>query len=183
MLDGISSILTALKDSSPQLLTGIAVACAILLFSPPVALSTFGLKEFVTNFRPFIGVGFIGATSILLVQLVWWGRKFVLSPFHRKAMEKARLDLLENLTASEKAYLLPFIANGENTQYFSIQDGVAQGLNTKGIIYRAASVGDMLDGFAYNLQPWARKMLSFNPSYLEGAGSPPKTPRERMGLW
>jgi len=30
---------------------------------------------------------------------------------------------------------------------------IAQGLSAKKILFRPSSVGDMIDGFAYNLQP------------------------------
>ena len=54
------------------------------------------------------------------------------------------------------------------------------GLEAKGITYRASNMGDMLRGFAFNLQPWAREHLEANPNLLDGYFGGPTTPRERL---
>jgi hypothetical protein len=46
----------------------------------------------------------------------------------------------------------------------------------KGILYQASSVGRMLTGMAYNIQPWPREYLSKNPHLLEGANPDPEGP-------
>jgi hypothetical protein len=74
------------------------------------------------------------------------------------------------LTQAEKEFLRPFIVQGENTQYKSIYDGVANGLQGKGIVYRASNLSvpgtpGML--FPWNLQPYARIALNKNRQLLD----------------
>jgi len=40
----------------------------------------------------------------------------------------------------------------------------------------------MIDGFAYNLQPWARRYLEMNQNLLDNAGQKPLSPRKQLGL-
>lgn len=183
MLESISGFLSALRQATPPILIGIAVAAALLLFMNEEYVTKFGLQEFRDKNRSYIGAALIGSVSILASQLVWWLRLHIWIWFQGKQSQRQREKWLHALTPDEKAYLLPYIANSENTQYFAIEDGVAQGLKEKGIIYMASTVGSILDGFAYNLQPWAREALENDPELLEGAGSQPLTPRQRRGLW
>jgi hypothetical protein len=48
-------------------------------------------------------------------------------------------------------------------------DGVSSGLVAKGLIYQSSSVGNLVSGFAHNIQPWVRHYLLKNPRLLEGA--------------
>jgi len=80
---------------------------------------------------------------------------------------------MRELLPDEKAYLLRYVTEQQNTQYFRLDDGIAQGLVVKHLIYQAAEVGDLCDGFAYNLQPWARRYFAKHPDALDGANKPP----------
>jgi len=77
--------------------------------------------------------------------------------------------LLHNLKPVEKAFLSPYVIDDENTRYFKIEDGVLRALEKKKIIYKSSSVGDLMSGWAYNIQPWAKEYLVKNPHLLEGA--------------
>lgn len=85
----------------------------------------------------------------------------------RKLMELRKADLV-NLTPNEKAYLAPYIFGEETTQYFLMEDGIKGSLEARNILYRASNMGDMVNGWAYNIQPWARDHLRNNPHLLEG---------------
>lgn len=41
-------------------------------------------------------------------------------------------------------------------------------------------MGSVLEGFAYNLQPWARDYLNDNPQLLDGHVGEPMTPQEKL---
>ena len=183
MLESISGFLSSLRQATPPILIGIAIAAGLLLFLNEGYVTKLGFQEFRDQNRSYIGATLIGSVSILAAQLAWWLRHHIWVWFQGKQSQRLRLKWLHVLTPDEKAYLLSYIANSENTQYFAIEDGVAQGLKAKGIIYMASTVGSMLDGFAYNLQPWAREALEANPDLLEGSGPQPPTPRQRRGLW
>jgi hypothetical protein len=94
--------------------------------------------------------------------------------------KKRRVKTLEGLTGEEKGYLAPFIYGGKNTIYVGLDDGVMGGLVSKKICYHAAQEFDVLEGMAFNLQPWAREHLEKRPELLEGASGEPLTPQEKM---
>ncbi len=50
---------------------------------------------------------------------------------------------------------------------FGLVDGLAGGLEAKGILFRSSNFGDPLYGFSHNLQPWARDYLKKHPELLK----------------
>ena len=120
-------------------------------------------------FRGHLGGAFIISIAVVATYLSTWVGRLGLAVVNRRLNRKARLRHLETLTSDEKAYLVPYIHDGKNTMNYLAQDGIASGLVQKGILYAPSSLGSMLSGFAYNLQPWARDELERNPSLLEGA--------------
>jgi hypothetical protein len=173
VIESISSFLAALKAVTPQVLIGVAVFCGVLLFSSPHFVVNLGLGGFVGANRAYLGAGFIGSICILASQLLWWLKGSFLAPVTAIRRLLRRSKVMRELLPDEKAYLLRYITEQQNTQYFRIDDGIAQGLAAKHVIYQAASVGDLYDGFAYNLQPWARRYIARHPETLNGANQPP----------
>ena len=102
--------------------------------------------------------------------------------YSQRKVLRAQKDCLYKLTPEEKGYLVPFIFGLQNTINVGMDDGVMAGLRFKGITYLAASVGDMLHGFAFNLQPWAREYLENNKNLLEGHEGQPMTPPAKITL-
>jgi hypothetical protein len=47
-----------------------------------------------------------------------------------------------------------------------MHDGMVGGLQAERIIYRASSLGQSFDYFAYNIQPWAWEYLNKNRKLL-----------------
>lgn len=174
MLESISSLLASLKAATPPVLIGIALFCAALLFSPIVFTAKLGLGAFIENYRAYLGGGFAASACILLAQFLWWLKDHLLATINALRRSRNRKHLVSELTPDEKAYLVRYIEERQNTQYFRIDDGISRGLEAKGIIFQASNVGYMLDGWAYNLQPWARRYLSKHPEALAGANEPPE---------
>jgi hypothetical protein len=172
-----------LKKATPQILIGLTIATGVLLFSTIQFIEKIGLINFTTKNHNYIGIIFIISISILLSQLLWWIKDKFINYIKYRKVEKNRIKSLEELTADEKAYLIPYIIEKKNTIKYSIEDGIAQGLSAKKILFRPSSVGDMIDGFAYNLQPWARRYLEMNQNLLDNAGQKPLSPRKQLGLW
>ncbi len=174
MIESVTAFLTSLKAVTPQILIGIVAFCATLLFSPMAFTAKLGLADLINANRAYVGSAFVASCCILLSQFAWWAKNFLLHPVisFRRSRRQARA--MSELTPDEKAYLLPYVTETKNTQYFRIDDGVSQGLAAKGIIFQAASVGYMEDGWAYNLQPWARRYLAKHPDTLSGANEPPE---------
>lgn len=173
MIESISSFLASLKAVTPQVLIGVAVFCGVLLFSSQHFVAALGLDGFVSTNRVYIGVGFIGSICILASQLLWWLKGSLLAPISTIRRVLGRSKVMRELLPDEKAYLLRYVTEQQNTQYFRLDDGIAQGLVIKHLIYQAAAVGDLYDGFAYNLQPWARRYFAKHPDALDGANKPP----------
>ena len=106
---------------------------------------------------------------------------FMQGHWQRKAV-KSRQSSLHKLTPEEKGYLKPYIVEQKNSIYVGVDDGVMSGLRSKGITFLASNMGSMLEGIAYNLQPWAREYLESNPHLLHGALGRPMTPKEKLGF-
>ena len=138
-------------------------------------LSDLGILEPATTYRAYIGGTLIVTGGLLIAQasgavlaLLKRGFGKRMKRIRRAEALEAEKEALQGLTGDERTYLAPFVLGGENTVYFHVQDGVAGGLEAKEIIYRASTVGDMINGFAFNLQPWARQYLEEHPEILKG---------------
>ncbi len=184
MLESIASALSAIKQTTPALLLGIAVASLALLFLPANVTDVLGVAGLLKAYRPQIGIALIASLALLtaqgLVSASSWIKSLVVESKKKKAREKnqkLRQEALHKLTPDEKGYLYAYIADEQNTQYFGVDDGVAGGLQAKSIIYRATNIGDMRTGFPFNIHPWAREYLTANPHLLEGARFPQRRSR------
>ena len=184
MLEAVSGFLSALKGTSPVIFLGVAIASGLILFGTDGFVSNLGLAEFRDQNKGYIGVSFVLSVSIVFAQAIANGGKMLLKFVERWRKKKVRAATLEQrqntlhkLTADEKAYLKPYVFGDENTQYFLIEDGIAGGLKAKDIIYMSSQVGSMLEGWAYNIQPWAKQYLEENPHLLEGPNPSPQGPR------
>ena len=123
---------------------------------------------------------FLVSTALLLILTA----SGLVSAFRRwrtrKALAQKPLCRLENLTESEKAILRYYVINGTRTNVLKIDDGVVGGLVSTGIIYRAAAMGDLMDGFAHNISDFAWDYLSVNPHLLDGKTN---DVRNDVGSW
>lgn len=133
------------------------------LLLPQAAVELLGVDGLREQFRPWLGVASLVATAALILEggsatLAWWRK--------RKAGERLRMEL-RDLSATEKAALKPYLEERTKTQYFVLADGVANGLEARKILFRAASMGDMISGFAFNLQPWVWDELNKHPELLD----------------
>ncbi|WP_281212778.1 super-infection exclusion protein B [Shewanella insulae] len=175
MIEAFSGLLSSIKQTSPVIFTGLAIASGIVLFGSGELIATIGLNEFRDANKPYIGGCFVLSLSIVFAQTITGAfgvakaliAKWQKSRSSKKAMESRKADLV-NLTPDEKAYLAPYVLGQETTQYFLMEDGIKGSLEAKGILYRASNMGDMVTGWAYNIQPWAREHLQNNPNLLEG---------------
>lgn len=148
------------------------LAALVTLSLPDAAAAFLGIAKLREGLRPWLGAAaLLSGIGLAVAQghriRAWW---------ERKEKGKSLLRRLNNLSPNEKGLLKQYIDGATKTQYFDIQDGVAAGLNAAGILFRPTDVGDFVDGFAFNLQPWVWNHLQKNPQLLEGAA--PQRPRE-----
>ncbi|MDO6762967.1 super-infection exclusion protein B [Agarivorans sp. 1_MG-2023] len=175
MIEAFSGLLGSIKQTSPVIFTGLAIASGVILFGSGELITTIGLTEFREANKPYIGGCFVLSLSIVFSQAVagiFGLMKYAFQKWKnekdRKLLIKAKQKELAKLTPDEKAYLAPYVLGQKTTQYFLKEDGIKGSLETKGILYRASNMGDMVDGWAYNIQPWAKEYLETNQQLLEG---------------
>lgn len=152
---------------SPKYILPLFVLTASLLFLPTTYLARFGIDVLVASYRMWIGLVCLSSFSLLISHFGFWIKdKLIASKRTRQFLKLAKASL-HNLTPAEKAVLAEFILLQTKSMNLDFQSGVTNGLEHARIIYRSASVGSLLDGFAYNLQPWAWEELNKHPELLE----------------
>jgi hypothetical protein len=172
----VLNILDWLRKIPGGFLLALSIVLGLLVFLPDSIADALAVKEFRTTYRTFLGPALLLTTSFALTKLIM--AVWHLWQAHRSVRHRTRQ--LHELTAEEKGYLARFIIDGVNTIHVAFGDGVAGGLEAKGVIYVSSNTLNILEGVAYNLQPWARKELSENTNLLSGAVGRPMTNKERV---
>jgi len=166
---------------APRYFIAFGGIAAFLLFSSEKTLKQLSVFEFTQNYRPIIGLVLIVTVPLFLVSIFadtfsfirdWWRKR----KYYRKMTER-----LNSLTEDEKQILRFYFANETRANTLRIDDGVVQGLVSEGIIYRSASLGNMLDGFAHNISDFAWNYLYGNPHLLEGSTNTYRT--DKTSYW
>ena len=159
-------------------LVAIVTVLFLILFLPEKYASTVAVDGFRNEYRVYLGPAFLISIFLSAARIFMF---FMQGHVQRKALKKKQ-ELLHRLTPEEKGYLVPYIEGQRNSVYVGIDDGIMSGLKTKGITYLAASMGSVLDGIAFNLQPWAREYLENNPHLLDGYAGRPMAPQQKPNL-
>lgn len=156
----------------------VAVVCvlSLILFLPEKQAITLAIDEFRKQYRVFLGPTWLLTVSFCVARIFM----FILKGHNQRKSLKRWQKSLYKLTPEEKGYLAPFIFGRQNSVYVGMEDGIMAGLCAKRITYRASEIGNILDGFAYNLQPWAREYLEKNSHLLDGAIGQPMTPEQKI---
>lgn len=157
-------------------LVSIVCVLTIILFLPEKHAATLAVDGFRKNYRVFLGPTLLLTVSFCVARFFM----FCMQGHNQRKLLKIKQESLYKLTPEEKGYLRPFIQGQQNSIYVGMDDGVMAGLKAKGVTYLAASMGNLLDGFAFNLQPWAREYLEQNPHLLNGHAGQPMTPQQKL---
>jgi hypothetical protein len=179
-IETVSGFLVAVRQTSPRVFLAVAIATGIILFSSPEFATTLGMVKIRAEYRSQLGITFLVSLSVVAVAALYAGVGWIKAAYKTYKVTKRRTRSLEELTPDEKGYLAPYVLDHVNTQLFQIEDGIAAGLAAKNIIYRPSNIFDMVEGFSYNIQPWAKKRLTKRPHLLEGATKPKKSRRDRI---
>jgi hypothetical protein len=148
-------------------------------FGPENIFKKLSIYDFTQNYRPWLSIVFILASAPLIVTIAieitkwakrWWRER----QFYNRMSER-----LDSLTEDGKQILRFYIAEQTRSNVLRIDDGIVQGLVSAGIIYRAASVGNMLEGFSYNISDFAWNYLCVNPHLREGTTSKYRTDKRK----
>lgn len=147
-------------------LAGLCIVFAILIFSSKATLDNFGLKFLVTEYRAYLGVGFLVTLALTLVNSIAAIWNFIypwIAEAYCISIGKKRL---KSLTPTEKQILGYYIQNQTRSQNLPIQNGTVNALQKERIIIRGSSLGS-IHGFDYIIQPWAWEYLNKHPELLD----------------
>ena len=163
---------------APRYLIALGVMAAIILFSGEEFLKFIGVFQFAQDNRPMLGLTLVATVSLFAVSVAadlvasvkrkWRSRKF-----YRRVTDR-----LNRLTEDEKQILRYYFSEQTRANSLRIDDGVVQELVTEGIIYRSASLGNMLDGFAHNISDIAWDYLHVHPHLLNGTTNTYRTDKQ-----
>lgn len=153
---------------APRYLISIALISGVLLFLAKSQLEYFGLDAFVESNRQWLGLTF-------LISIVLWGVAIVSvcwnwlkNKLFQRDVEQHIIRKLNTLTEDEKQILRYYIAKNTRANMLKVDDGVVQGLIADRIIYRSASMGNILEGFAHNVTDFVWDYIHENPEILQG---------------
>lgn len=166
---------------TPRYLMAIGLVAGLILFGSDKFRATLGLTEFAQEYRVVLGLLFLSSIVLLLVAIGsggigrlqrWWCK--------RRAFQRIT-QRLHRLNEDEKQILRYYIAKNTKANTLRIDDGVVQELVAEGIIYRSTSIGNMLEGFAYNISDIAWDYLQLFPQLLTGSTNTYRTDKRRDG--
>jgi len=152
--------------TTPRYLFAATLVSGTALFLPNDMVNELGLTALRNLYRPWLGGVFLVAGGLLaahgLTAITIWLRKEIT---FRLDLRRAK-QRLHDLTPDEKKLLAKYLINNTRTQIFPYSDGVVSELEALVIIRRASDLGTLLDGFPYNIQPWAWKHLRKHPELV-----------------
>jgi hypothetical protein len=178
-MPSIEQIIQALK-LTPRYLVAVSIFCGALLFISEQTSKALGVYQFTQDNRQWLGIALIASLSLVVID---WSIKIfaVVRNFVRRVkFKKSLIQRLHSLTEEEKQILRYYLSKQSKTNTLRTDDGIVNALAAKGIIYRSASHGNLLEGFSHNINELAWDYLNENPGVLEGTTNTYRTDqRER----
>ena len=166
MLSGLGAVISAILAAGTAIYAAVFIAASLMLFLPAHLINRLALDDVIQSYRMYVGLAFVISASLLIVRIVSFVWSLFSVPFHKWRFERDGVRLMEELTEEEKAFIRPYILNDQTARVAPIDDGIAQGLAAKRIIYRSSNIGNLFSGFPYNLQPYMRRLLTKRPELL-----------------
>lgn len=153
---------------APRYLIALGAMAAFMLFADEKFLKLIGVFEFAQNNRPVLGLTLVVSVALFVVSaaddLVGFARRWWL----RRRRYFRIAERLQRLTEDEKQILRYYIAENTRANTLRIDDGIVQGLKANGIIHLSASMGNVLEGFAHNIDDFAWDYLQVHQYLLDG---------------
>lgn len=166
-LDIFKHIFEALK-LAPKYLIAISVVLGFLLFAPAEFMQWFGVADVAKDYRQWFGLGFLAFTTLLVVSLAQGTYAVVRNWIGKLRFKRKLRKRLTRLTEDEKQILRFYVAKQTRSNTLRPTDGVVQGLAGARIIFRAATMGNLVEGFAYNINEIAWDVLNEDLTLLDG---------------
>ncbi len=164
---------------APRYLLAVIVFCGVLLFVEDDIAKTLGIYNFTQNYRQWLGIALIATSSLVIID---WSIKIsmvIRDIAFRIKRKKSILKSLHSLTEEEKQILRYYLCKQSKSNVLRIDDGIVNGLVAKGIIFRAANQGNLVEGFAHNINQLAWDYLDVNLGLLDGETNFYRTDKEK----
>lgn len=159
---------TQVLKLAPRYLVAVIVFCSVLLFVEDDIAKILGVYNFTQNYRQWLGIALVGTSSLVIID---WSIKIstvIRNRVLRVKKEKSILQSLHSLTEEEKQILRYYFAKQSKSNVLRVDDGIVNGLVAKGVIFRAASQGNLVEGFAHNINELVWNYLDVNLGLLDG---------------
>ena len=182
MISEIAKTFLEFLKLAPRYLIALGIMAAFLLFTDEKLLKFIGVFEFAQNNRPMLGLALVVTVALFVVSVSADILSFVKGWFGKRHFYRRVTDRLHRLTEDEKQILRFYIAENTRANMLRIEDGVVQGLQSDGIIYQSASLGNVVEGFAHNITDYAWDYLHVNPHLLNGTTNTYRTDK-RESYW
>lgn len=168
MWSDITKSIVELLKLAPRYFLAVAVICALLLFTPSKFQTTLGVVGFVNAYRQWIGIAFVCSVAIWVASIAGIIDEQIKAMWYRKKLHARIAKRLENLTEPEKQILRYYFAKNTRGNKLRQESGDVQALVGARIIYLAAPIGSILEGFAHNINDFAWHYITEHPHVLQG---------------
>jgi hypothetical protein len=167
---------------APRYLNALGIVAAILLFSREDFLKLIGVFELARDNRSELGLTLLISVSLFAISIGAGVVSFVKSWWRMRGFDLRKINRLNCLTEDEKQILRFYIEKQTRANVLRCDDGVVQSLVSDGIIYRSASFGNIVEGFAHNIDDFAWLYLNVHPHVLDGTTNTYRTDK-RASHW
>ncbi len=154
----------------PKIMTGLAIASGIILFSSDSIINMLYMGEFKNQYGFAIGVTFVVSISILACYLTVIIFKYLYSIYSDKKFSKNMDKFMEKLGHEEKNIIREMMNSPSYTLRLPMQNGVVINLKYYGLIQPAGAqhaVNMQNPIIPYFLQRWVIDRVNENPSLLD----------------
>lgn len=151
------------------ILTAIAVASGVVLFSPEVFIKHIYMSTFRDKYGFIIGIIFIVTTSILIVSVAFWLFRLLRNKWIEKKFYEIGGKRLNNLNDYQKAIIYLLYQEDNRTAPLPLHDGAVSELEYHVMIGKVSStqmVNMMNPAISYMLQPWVIQKLDEDQELL-----------------
>ena len=179
--DILKDLLEAVK-LTPKHLIAISLVLAFLLFGPVDKLQWFGVADVAKDYRQWLGIGFLACNALLAVSVGQWAFVLGRNTIRKRQFKRDMLERLGRLTEDEKQILRFYIAEQTRGNTLRYDDGVVQGLVGSRIIYRSSNMGNLVEGFPFNIHEIAWNALNNDHSLLNGTTDTYRTDKRKSWL-
>jgi hypothetical protein len=161
-------LLDAIK-LSPRYLVAISFVLGFALFAPAELAQKFGVDGLAKDYRTGMGVGLLLCLALLAVGGGQWIYEAIRKPLRTRRFKRDLHQRLCRLTEDEKQILRYYMVKQTRANTLRYDDGVVQGLAGSKVIFQAATMGNLVEGFAYAINEIAWDMLNKEPALLDGS--------------